>query len=85
MEIVLDPAVDGDLLAHVRRALAEEPERALVVDLRSAAAEPALLRTLRDIADQARAADRAVFLAGVTPQVYKALHVAGLATAFHRT
>lgn len=85
MEIVLDPAADEDLPARLRAALSSEPERVLVVDLhRVTAADPALLRTLRGIADQVRAADRLVFLAGAAPQVYKALHVAGLATAFRR-
>lgn len=43
------------------------------------AADPALLQALA-----AAAANGARFLRGVSPEVYKALHVAGLATRFER-
>jgi hypothetical protein len=57
----------------------------MVVDLhRVTAADPEVLRTLRGIADQVWAADCLVFLAGAASQAYKALHVAGLATALRR-
>ena len=44
-----------------------------------AAVDPALLREI-----QAAAASGARYLRGATPEVYKALHVAGLAARFER-
>ena len=82
--LVLDATAD-DLPARFEQALANGPERELIVDLRAVSrADPALLGTLSAIADAARAAERQVCLAGAHPEVYKALHVAGLAAAFRR-
>jgi anti-anti-sigma regulatory factor len=84
LQIVLDPAAD-DLATQVRHALTSDPERTLIVDLRAVhSADPALLRALRGIADQARVAGRPVFITRPAPAVYKALHIAGLASAFRR-
>jgi anti-anti-sigma regulatory factor len=82
--LVLDATAD-DLPARFDQALASGPERELIIDLRTVTvADPALLRTLSAIADAARAAERQVCLIGARPEVYKALHVAGLAAAFRR-
>ena len=82
--VVLDPGAD-DFLSQLRNALAMQPERELVIDLRTVGvADPQLLRDLSAVADAARAAERQVVLVGAGPEVYKALHVAGLATAFQR-
>jgi len=78
-------ASGADLAERFRHALAGSPVGELVIDLQGVrAADPALLRTLSAIADAGRAADRQVCLVGVRPEVYKALHVAGLAAAFRR-
>ena len=82
--LVLDATAD-DLPARFRAALAGEADRELIVDLQAVSvADPALLRALSVVADAARAAERQVGLVGARPEVYKALHVAGLAAAFRR-
>jgi len=82
--LVLDATAD-DLLARFAQALASGPDRELIVDLQAVTvADPALLRALSTVADAARAAERQVCLTGARPEVYKALHVAGLAAAFRR-
>jgi anti-anti-sigma regulatory factor len=53
-----------------------------MIDLHAVArADPALLRQL---GAAARAAERQILLTGASPEVYKALHVAGLARSFRR-
>jgi len=80
----LDAAAD-DLLSRLADALATDAGRDPIIDLRTVdRAGPALLRNLKAVADAARAAQRQVLLVGARPEVYKALHVAGLATAFRR-
>lgn len=58
----------------------------IVVDLSTAnRLDPAGLEALEHAGQAARAAGIPVFLAGVTPEVYKALHIAKLTGLFVRT
>lgn len=73
---------DDDPGAQLRSAPALADED-LTIDLgRIAVIDPPLLRALRALA--ARGRPGSVALTGATPEVYKALHVAGVAGLFRR-
>lgn len=79
--LVLAPGANHDLGAQVHAGLAVVPDDEVLIDLRRVAAvDPPLLRALRAVA----AETRGVTLTGATPEVYKALHVAGVAPLFRR-
>ena len=79
--VTLDPATAADLAAQFQRASAAAAQAPLVVDLhRVGVVGPELLRALSARID----AGGEIVLTGVTPEVYKALHVAGLAAHVRR-
>ena len=81
--LVLDPAGAQDLGAQVRTGLAGGSDDEVIIDLRHVdAVDPPLLRALRTVAEELRPGR--VALTGATPEVHKALHVAGVATLFRR-
>ncbi len=81
--IALEPSAAGDAVARLRQALAQAPQGEAVIDL---SALPVIdVATLRGLAELVSRGDAGrVGLRGATPEVYKALHVAGLARHFRR-
>ena len=80
---VLAPTGADDLDAQVSSCSHLAADEEVIVDLRRIEAiDPPLLRALHTLATQGRPGR--VALTGVTPEVYKALHVAGVASLFRR-
>jgi anti-anti-sigma regulatory factor len=84
VRVELDPANPGACLERVRRELQQPVDPPLVIDLHAVAyADPAILETLGEALQLARAMSRDVWIDGAAPGVYKALQIAKLG-AFRR-
>jgi anti-anti-sigma regulatory factor len=79
--IVIEPDAADDPATQLRRAFAAAAQGSVVIDLRRVTAvSPDFMRVLSERLD----GGGEVILSGVAPEVYKALHVAGLAARLRR-
>lgn len=80
MSIVFDPSRPEAMSSAVERALGDTEVRAVRLDLGAVTyLGPGALEALGRVADLARVAGKELFVEGVNPVVYKALHIAKLA------
>ncbi len=72
-------------LPQLKTALQKGTVSGVTIDMEQVSSiDPATLRALLTAAEQAREAGKDVFVDGVRPQVYKALHLANLTDYFTR-
>ncbi len=79
--LTFDPAAPDRLVATLRGELDRGAVAAIVVDLSAADyLDPAAIRALAAVADVARTAGATLTWSGARPPVYKALHIAKVAS-----